>query len=156
MSELAETDDVWESHDKWLLTQSWWYRNITLRYYNLVPYDYRPFQLLYRFRCWAWYRYTTVHPRTLPWHTWMDRDTLFEHCAFEILCQFVEKEKPAEHWDLENSPNKDLWPKLFECYRWWKDVYETAWKRHESVSKYDADLTKWLHVLVECRMLMWT
>ena len=61
-------------------------------YYSAVPFDYRPFQIWYRLKCWVWHRYTTVKPRTLKYHTWCDKDILLIHTMFEILSRFIEKE----------------------------------------------------------------
>lgn len=60
-------------------------------YWRLIPYDWRPGQLLYRMKCFFFKRYTTVKPRYLP-HTWCDRTAVLPHMMFEILSQFLEKE----------------------------------------------------------------
>ncbi len=60
-------------------------------YWQHWPYDWRPGQIWYRFKCFLWHRYSTVRPRYLP-HTWCDLDTLLPHTMFEILSRFIEKE----------------------------------------------------------------
>lgn len=72
------------------------------KYYDIVPYNWRPKEIWYRFKCWAWYRYSTVKPRYLG-HTWVDRDRLLIHTTFEILCQFYEKEC-GEDWQARDCP----------------------------------------------------
>ena len=88
--------------DKWAKTP---WQKLKRLYWKTIPYDWRPGQIWYRLTCFLWKRYTTVKPRTLPYHTWCDRDVLMVHCMFEILCRFIEGEKPAEWFDLE-TPEK--------------------------------------------------
>lgn len=65
----------------------------------MIPYNWRPLQIWYRLKCWAWHRYTTVKPKTLPYHTWCDKTELLPHCIFEILTDFVTKECSPGHID---------------------------------------------------------
>ena len=79
-------------------------------YYTLVPYEFRPKNLFYNFKCWAWYRYRTIKPRTLPGQGWVDRDHLLYHSMFEILSQFIEKELKGyreEDWDYYYIEQED-------------------------------------------------
>ena len=77
----------WYEFKEWMkdLIPDW----IRYKYYDLVPYEYRPRQIWYVFKCWDWNRYTTVKPRYLG-HTWTDRDNLLLHMSFEILSNYVE------------------------------------------------------------------
>lgn len=135
-------------------------------YWYLLPYSSRPGYLWYRFTCWAWHRYTTIHPRTMPWHTWTDRDMLLPHVMFELLVQFVELEKPDEHFDLSSLPDarKKEWEKLFATYHWWRYFFVPFYLR-EREGKLTADddvvavyseLTRRCHDLIDVRHLMWT
>jgi hypothetical protein len=48
---------------------------------------------LYVIRCHLWSKYNRVTVKSLP-PTWNDRDTLLEHACFQILTDFVDKERP--------------------------------------------------------------
>lgn len=103
-------------------------------YYTLVPYEFRVHNLWYDFKCWAWHRYTTVKPRTIPYHTWVDKDHLLVHCNFEILSRFMEdeikgyKEEDYNWYYTEQIPFggtlKDPYYVLDYLYRWWKFFIE--------------------------------
>lgn len=149
---LHDLDEILSNPDGWAKTRT---EKIKAKYWNLVPYDWRPGQIWYRFKCWAWYRYTTVKPRALP-DTWMDRDTILEHMAFEILSQFIEKEKPDLHFDIQYSPNKLEWSRLFALYIWWRFTYLPAWKAGDDDDALEVELTKNLHELIELRGHLWT
>lgn len=106
-------------------------------FYKCLPYDYRPPQLWYRFTCWFWYRYRTVHPKTLPGHTWVDRDKLLVHTMFQILTDFIEKEQKEYREEdyayvYTEQPHKLVEFKgqlkdphyiLDYLYKWWHSVY---------------------------------
>lgn len=147
MAELGWTDD-----DSWAETR--WER-IKFFYWRMVPYNWRPSQIWYRLKCWAWFRYTTVKPRTMPWNTWTDRTDLMPHMMFELLADFIEKEKPAEHFDIEKSHHKANWEKMFEAYRWWKEVYVPAYQADEADDLEDV-LVQRMHDLVDVHRHMWT
>ena len=83
--------------------------------------------LWYRFKCWAWHRYSTVRPRYLG-HTWVDRCELLPHVIFEIISDFVENECSPGHieWYSENShkvtvngKEKFVRDELQDIYNWW-------------------------------------
>ncbi len=103
---------------------------IRYKYYDLVDYDHRPAQLWYRFKCWAWRRYTTVKPRYLP-HTWVDRRDQLHHMMFEILSQFIERECSPGHVDWEgsghmvevNGEQVNVRKEMQDLYDWWHKVY---------------------------------
>lgn len=102
-------------------------------YWQIVPYDWRLRQIVYRLRCFFWCRYTTVKPRTLPYHTWTDRDNLLAHCSFEILSRFIENEcSPGNvDWYSDDCPHKivvngvEKWVRdeMQEIYEWWHNKY---------------------------------
>lgn len=75
--------------------------------------------------------------------SWVDRDAILLHAAFQVLVDFVEKEKPYEvalfpscAWHNKTIPDEekqhvsageaerqiDEWKRIFALYRWWKDV----------------------------------
>lgn len=90
-----------------------------------------PKELWYNFKCWAWKRYSTVKPRTLP-HTWCDRSHLLPHMMFEILSQFIEKECSPGHieWYGEHGhkitvdgKEKYVRDEMQDLYDWWHQEY---------------------------------
>jgi len=100
-------------------------------YWSAIPYHLRPGQLVYRFKCWAWHRYSTVKPRTLP-HTWVDRCSLMPHMMFEILSDFIEKECDEDcHVDWEASGHMvtvdgkevNVRDEMQDLYDWWHQDY---------------------------------
>lgn len=103
-------------------------------YWDIVPYDYRPGQLWYRFKCWAWKRYTTIKPRYLP-HTWCDKDHLMAHAMFELLSTFIEDECSPGHvqWYGEygykievNGQEIYVRDEMQALYDWWHNQYNKA------------------------------
>lgn len=129
-----------------------WKRKIKKKYYKLIPYDWRPNQIWYRFTCLVWKRYTTVRPKCLG-HTFCDRDVLLFHCAFQILCDFIEKEKPYDHFDTENSHNKKEWIELKELYYWYKTMPKP--ECYLTNENYDLCNEKLIE-LVKLRKMLWT
>lgn len=124
---------------------------IVYAYWSLVPYEYRPREVWYKFKCWAWKRYTTVKPRYLP-HTWTDRCALMPHMMFEILCEFVENECGEDghiEWYGEHghrmveaysrdtllgsltNHNTYVMEEMLELVHWWKEIYN---KEYQEVS----------------------
>lgn len=90
-----------------------------------------PKEIWYRFKCWAWKRYTTVKPRWLD-HTWCDRCELLPCMMFEILGQFIEKECSPGYveWYGENGHKIEVDGKMVyvrdemdELWKWWCEVY---------------------------------
>lgn len=113
------------------------------KYWNIISYDYRPFQLYYRIKCFLWHRYTTIKPRTLKYHTWCDRCTLLPHIMFEILSQYIEREAENIEWYGEyghkiNVDGKEVFVRdeMQFLYDWWHKIYlgeypnqtEETWK----------------------------
>lgn len=82
----------------------------------------------YRFKCWGWKRYTTIKPRTLG-HTWADMDTLMLHLMFELLCRFIENERPEEvsEWRGEYAVYLEdgtlVIDEILRLYNWWNVDY---------------------------------
>ena len=97
---------------------------ITLRYYAIVPYEWRPKEVWYNIKCFAWKRYTTVKPRTLG-HTWCDKTNLIPHVLFEMLCDFVETElrNGRINWDAfeDQAAARD---EMEILYTWWTETYQ--------------------------------
>jgi hypothetical protein len=100
-------------------------------YWKVIPYEVRPGQLWYRFKCFVWHRYSTVKPRYLP-HTWCDRTSVMPHMMFEILCQFVEKECSPGHVEwygddphtvMVDGEEKNVMDEMKDLIEWWTVVY---------------------------------
>ncbi len=92
----------------------------------------RPHNLWYKFKCWAWHRYTTVKPRTLKYHTWCDRNVLLAHAMFEILTQFIEEECSPGHVEwygtdghkiTVDGEEKYVRDEMQDLYDWWHQQY---------------------------------
>jgi hypothetical protein len=53
--------------------------------------------------------------------TWSDRDEILLHASFQILCDFVDQEKPQKGINWEYSPlHSNAWKEISALYRWWK------------------------------------
>lgn len=97
---------------------------IKYKYWKIIPYDWRPHQLWYRLKCWAWYRYTTIKPRYLD-HTWCDKTELILHINFEMLMRFVENEVlpgPVD-WGSDKE-HRDAYIEMMDLYNWYKGCME--------------------------------
>jgi hypothetical protein len=113
-------------------------------YWTLLPYDWRPGQIWYRFACWSWRRYSTVKPRYLG-HTWVDMDELLAQTIFEILSRFVEKEMDIIDWDY-NDEYRHAKSEIMSLYHWWHDNYnksyiEDGMKLWAETHKYTPEIT---------------
>jgi hypothetical protein len=113
---------------------------ITDLYYE-VPYDWRPENIWYSFKCRFWKKYTTIKPRYLS-HKWTDRCELMPHMIFEILSQFIEKEccppeivdwKASGHMVVVNGKEVNIRDEMQYLYDWWHKQYnvEYAQKQNE-------------------------
>lgn len=122
-------------------------------------------------------QYNVVRIKTLP-PTWNDRDEVLLHAAFTVFCEFVEKEKPFEHFtfnedesikDAEFRGDDELAERLKKIdlekrtdeaemkalYMWWKEERPKTVgniPQHEQDKQDDAALMR----LVWIRTRMWT
>lgn len=65
--------------------------------------------------------YNILHIKTLDRH-WNDRDQVLLHSMFQILVDFIEQEKPFEHFDWTSSPEYNAKGiELVTLYWWWKN-----------------------------------
>lgn len=110
-----------------------------LELYYKIPYDYRPPELWYRFKCWAWYRHTTVKSRYLD-HRYHDRVMVLPHCMFEVLSQFIEKECSPEivdwfgeygHKIIVDGEEKYVRDEMQDLYDWWIFYYNKGYQEEE-------------------------
>ena len=94
----------------------------------MIPYNWRPSTLWYKFSCWAWYRHTTKKPRYLP-HTFVDKTTLVPHMMFELLSEFLEKECSPGIVDWTHCTHSvgertfNVLEEMQELNEWWHEVY---------------------------------
>ncbi|MDP1712195.1 MAG: hypothetical protein Q8K86_07040 [Candidatus Nanopelagicaceae bacterium] len=49
-----------------------------------------------------------------------DRDEVLLHAAFQVLADFMEKEKPGEFDWSASSKSRYAWKELTYLYKWWK------------------------------------
>lgn len=75
---------------------------------------------VYEMKCRIWNRYNQVTVKSLP-PTWNDRDTLLEHACFQILTDFVDKERPETLEETYRS--------VFEQYA--EPGYSAGWSDDE-------------------------
>lgn len=104
-------------------------------YYNLIPYDYRPSQLWYVLKCWAWHRYTTIKPRYLS-HKWTDKVDVLPHIMFEVLSEFIEDEcSPGwvewygdyPHVIKVDGVDRNVRDEMQALYSWWHEKYNGSY-----------------------------
>ena len=126
-------------------------------YWTIVPYDWRPKNIWYQVKCWAWKRHTTYKPRYLP-HTWCDKDHIIVHMNFEILCRFVEDELipgPVD-WDADEE-HRQAKAKMLELYNWWQANHEEpdfdTWEAEEA---HDALLRAKCKEIIDLSPWFWT
>jgi hypothetical protein len=51
---------------------------------------------------------------------WCDKDHMILHAAFQLLVDFVEKEKPDQIINWNSDPeHKKTWQEIKSLYRWW-------------------------------------
>lgn len=117
-------------------------------YVSIVPFNWRPPEVWYRFKCWAWHRYTTIKPRTVG-HTWVDRRTLLPELVFETTSRFIEdelqnKKNPQscateEGWNWHKVNNPEFyqgWKRAVEICNWWKNEYDESFPWHLSEAEH--------------------
>ena len=52
---------------------------------------------------------------------WADRDRILLHAAFQVLVDFIEKEKPEKIIEYDSDQqHRKTWKELTRLYRWWK------------------------------------
>lgn len=81
-----------------------------------------------------WKRYNTVVVRTEP-PTWQSRGDFLLPLLMEVLTDFVEKERPFEHFDT--SYHFDAWWSIRDLYEWWHV------RRPERLAREQAAMDAW-------------
>jgi hypothetical protein len=127
-------------------------------YYQVLPYELRPYQIWYRTKCFCWHRYTTVKSRYLG-HTYCDYVDLLPETMFEILSQFMEKEiypnesgRKTEHIFIVNGQETNVGVELERLYKWWHNYWHK--ERNEKNERLWEEVEK-LQVQGNLRTLNW-
>lgn len=136
-------------------TRTIWYKIEDL-YHTIIRYEWRPKNVWYKFKCWAWKRYTTTKPRTLG-HGWCDRDALLIHTIFEIARSFLEKEGPKseQEWEEHKIHNPGFyasWRETKEIIDWWLNKYEDLYVWGLTDEQFDREYP-WDHAGAEGEIL---
>ncbi len=110
-------------------------------YWSIIPYDYRPSQIFYYFKCLLFKRYNIVKCRYLDCR-WHDRDTILAHTMFEILSQFIEKECSTDNIEwygeygskiIVNGKEKYVRDEMQDIYDWWHKKYNKEYPETEDI-----------------------
>jgi hypothetical protein len=113
----------------------------------------------YKLRCRVWHKYNVVVCRSIP-PTWIDRDFLLLYAAFQILEDFVQKERGNFYEDVyalyvedcgpEMAREREAeWNTIRELYAWWNQ------RKHCFDDDYAEDNMR-LHQLIDIRGHLWT
>lgn len=112
------------------------WNKIRYKYYDVIPYDWRPSQIIYYLKCVLWKRYTVIKGRYLSYQ-WTDRVEVLPHTMMEILSQFIERECNPEIIDWEASGHivevngviKNVRQEMQDIYDWWHNVYNKEYHK---------------------------
>jgi hypothetical protein len=66
----------------------------------------------------TFYRYDRIKIRSLP-PGYHDRDTMYLHACFQLLVDWVEREKGLEWWSPEGVQQQTVYADLKRLYEWW-------------------------------------
>ena len=153
-----------------LKKNKWWKK------FNISHLWFRIKEAHYFLICIVWYRYNNVRIKSLP-VTWSDRDIILLHASFQILTDFIEKEKLGIKPILPDfvKTDYDAWIKsviisnekqtqLWDLYVWWNkkrkhdwdslclESAKTRFKKQQELEKKDDEM---LAKLVSLRSYMW-
>ena len=54
---------------------------------------------------------------------WHDKDNVLLHACFQLLTDFMEKEKPGQMIDYNwDSAHRKVWKELNSLYKWWTEI----------------------------------
>lgn len=111
----------------------------------------------YWLKCRLWHRYNVVHIHSLP-PTWNDRDQVMLHAAFQVLVDFVQKEKghfSDNVYELYRPDGEEValeraaeWETIRQLYCWWLERREDYRDRPEDNAMF--------HKLINVRKHLWT
>lgn len=83
---------------------------------------------------------------------WCDKDMVLLHACFQLLTDFIEKEKADEltDWTMDDKTARAKL-EIDELYTWWKDRKKREWSDEE----YERD-NEMLIRLIKIRKHLWT
>lgn len=98
--------------------------------------------LWYKFKCRFFHPYNVIKIKTLP-YTWSDRDHVLAHSCFQILDDFIVKEKIDDIIDWDSDPEyRQARDKMDELNNWFHNIYLKfdSWEGIEIGYLYDDDM----------------
>lgn len=155
--------NLWDDYESFALDQSTLWKLQTVVkyvYWSIIPFKWRPSNILYRVKCGLWHKYTTIKPRTLG-HTYVDKSELIPHLIFECLCRFVENQIDDVDWTW-SLQQREARQTFMDAYEWWNNVYlkflheedPKIWV--EQQQRMEQELTEWCIKVLKYREDMWT
>ena len=73
-------------------------------------------------------------------NNWQESDTMILHACFQILIDYVEKQKPREVIDWDASPgHKKAWSEIDSLYKWWTIEWPALAEKMDN----EDDVSKW-------------
>lgn len=131
-----------------------WYLPIFLsRWYRILWKD-----PIYYVKCRLFKKYNVVTCVYLP-PTWCDRDWLMVHCCFQLLKDFIEKEKPWEFTASESEIKEAYSEQGIERFEMWNELkcLYVWWIKNKGKFDYDTEVIQInLESLIRIRRIMWT
>jgi hypothetical protein len=86
-----------------------------------------------------------------------DKDVLLLHACFNLLKDFVEREKPFDHFDIEAESRKDIWIEIRSLYDWWTKIRPARGDGiFEQHGAWDQEDNEYLIRLINVRGHLWT
>jgi len=111
----------------------------------------------FRFRIWD--KHHVINIKTLQ-PGWTDKDEVLVHVMFQVLSDFMEKEKPAEFIDWNADPsNAKAWKEIQTLHRWWKEERPqrpTSVISEQLEIKYAEEDDGMMKRLIHVRKFLWT
>ena len=103
-----------------------------MQFQTILTWLIKPFRFKTYKKLWYWFlyrtfrRYNIVKISSLP-PGYYDIDERLMHSMFDLLVEFVEKEKPfdALDWDGSGEAHAFAAQEIRELYHWWKEIYPT-------------------------------
>lgn len=104
-------------------------------WYKIIPYDYRPKHLYYKYiKNWNKRR---VHSKYLGKHGWCDRTELLPHLIFQVLDDFINEECSPEYVDwaasgltvLVDGVSINVRDEMTAISEWWNNIYKKEYPR---------------------------
>lgn len=120
-----------------------WYVYIQGRYKNLVSKYFHKHHHI-KIDVDRFMSYPLKPKSNLSLYHWYDTDTKILYANFQLLVDYVEKEKPEENTDWTTRPSdQEIWSEIQTLYNWWTTVRPKKWIENESSSmeEYGIDIS---------------